>query len=78
MAPSSVKRDKLEALKAAGVTRISMGIQSLNDRLLEALGRQHSLKQIHKAYELCFQRMKENLTKMGWLPDNMPAEFVRK
>lgn len=52
MAPSSVKRDKLEALKAAGVTRISMGIQSLNDRLLEALGRQHSLKQIHKAYEL--------------------------
>nr|WP_246462525.1 radical SAM family heme chaperone HemW [Pelagicoccus albus] len=52
MAPSSVKRDKLEALKEAGVTRISMGIQSLNERLLDALGRQHSLKQIHKAYEL--------------------------
>ncbi|MBD5779918.1 radical SAM family heme chaperone HemW [Pelagicoccus sp. NFK12] len=52
MAPSSVKRDKLEALKEAGVTRISMGIQSLNERLLEALGRQHSLKQIHKAYNL--------------------------
>ncbi|MDQ8200784.1 radical SAM family heme chaperone HemW [Pelagicoccus enzymogenes] len=52
MAPSSVKRDKLEALKEAGVTRISMGIQSLNERLLEALGRQHSLKQIHKAYDL--------------------------
>lgn len=52
MAPSSVKRDKLEALKAAGVTRISMGIQSLNERLLDALGRQHSVKQIHKAYEL--------------------------
>lgn len=52
MAPSSVKRDKLEALKEAGVTRISMGIQSLNERLLDALGRQHSLKQIHKAYDL--------------------------
>ncbi|CAB9528109.1 dTDP-4-dehydrorhamnose [Seminavis robusta] len=36
------------------------------------------INEIHKAYELCFQRMKENLTKMGWLPDNMPAEFVRK
>jgi len=52
MAPSSVKRDKLEALKEAGVTRISMGIQSLNERLLDALGRQHSVKQIHKAYDL--------------------------
>lgn len=52
MAPSSVKRDKLEALKDAGVTRISMGIQSLNERLLDALGRQHSVKQIHKAYDL--------------------------
>jgi len=36
------------------------------------------INEIKKAYELCFQRMKENLTKMGWLPDNMPAEFVRK
>lgn len=36
------------------------------------------INEIHKAYEMCFQRMKENLTKMGWLPDNMPAEFVRK
>ncbi|MBK1877175.1 radical SAM family heme chaperone HemW [Pelagicoccus mobilis] len=52
MAPSSVKRDKLEALKEAGVTRISMGIQSLDERLLDALGRQHSVKQIHKAYDL--------------------------
>lgn len=52
MAPSSVKRDKLEALKEAGVTRISMGVQSLNERLLDALGRQHSVKQIQKAYDL--------------------------
>lgn len=52
MAPSSVKRDKLEALKDAGVSRISMGIQSLNERHLEALGRQHSKKQILKAYDL--------------------------
>lgn len=52
MAPSSVKRDKLEMLKALGVTRISMGIQSLDERLLDALGRQHSVNQIHKAYGL--------------------------
>jgi len=35
------------------------------------------INDIHTAYDLCFQRMKVNLTKMGWLPDNMPAEFVR-
>lgn len=52
MAPSSVKRDKLAALKDAGVTRISMGIQSLDERSLEALGRQHSRKQIMQAYDL--------------------------
>ncbi len=32
---------------------------------------------IKTAFDLCFQRMKENLTKLGWLPDNLPAEFVR-
>lgn len=32
---------------------------------------------IKTAVELCFQRMKVNLTEMGWLPDNLPAEFVR-
>mmetsp|Transcript_32938 Transcript_32938/g.46790 ORF Transcript_32938/g.46790 Transcript_32938/m.46790 type:complete len:316 (+) Transcript_32938:78-1025(+) len=36
------------------------------------------INDIKTAYDLCFQRMKVNLTKMGWLPDNMPAEFVRK
>uniref|UniRef100_A0A7R9WWB4 RmlD-like substrate binding domain-containing protein n=2 Tax=Craspedostauros australis TaxID=1486917 RepID=A0A7R9WWB4_9STRA len=35
------------------------------------------INDIHTAYDLCFQRMKVNLTKMGWLPDNMPAEFKR-
>lgn len=35
------------------------------------------LNDIKTACELCFQRMKVNLTEAGWLPDNMPAEFVR-
>lgn len=36
------------------------------------------INDIKTAFDLCFQRMKVNLTEMGWLPDNMPAEFVRK
>lgn len=35
------------------------------------------INDIKTACELCFQRMQKNLTDMGWLPDNMPAEFVR-
>jgi len=36
------------------------------------------INEIHVAYDLCFQRMKKNLEEMGWLPDNLPAELVRK
>jgi oxygen-independent coproporphyrinogen-3 oxidase len=51
MAPSTVKPDKLAVLKDLGVNRLSMGVQSFQPRLLEALGRQHSLEQIMRAYE---------------------------
>lgn len=55
MAPSTVKADKLKVLKEHGVTRISMGVQSFDDSLLAKLGRQHSRKQIFKAYDLIQQ-----------------------
>ena len=52
LAPSSVRADKLAALKALGVTRVSMGVQSFDDATLDALGRRHSPKQIMEAWEL--------------------------
>jgi 3,5-epimerase/4-reductase len=36
------------------------------------------INDIQTAFDLCFQRMKVNLEKMGWLPDNLPAEFKGK
>lgn len=36
------------------------------------------INDIKTAFDLCFQRMKVNLTEMGWLPDNMPPEFTTK
>ncbi|WP_221031799.1 radical SAM family heme chaperone HemW [Actomonas aquatica] len=51
MAPASVTEARLRALKDVGVTRISMGAQSFQPALLDALGRQHTLEQIHRAYE---------------------------
>ncbi|NUB12363.1 coproporphyrinogen III oxidase [Azospirillum brasilense] len=40
--PTSVEADKFRAFRAAGVNRLSMGIQALDDTALKFLGRQHS------------------------------------
>ena len=50
LAPSSVTERRLDALLEAGVTRVSLGVQSFQPGLLEALGRQHSVAQIARAH----------------------------
>ncbi|MFM9001814.1 MAG: radical SAM family heme chaperone HemW [Opitutia bacterium] len=52
LAPSSVRADKLAALREAGVTRVSLGVQSFDATTLEALGRRHSPKQVEEAWSL--------------------------
>ncbi|MEJ1973931.1 MAG: radical SAM family heme chaperone HemW [Lacunisphaera sp.] len=52
LAPATVTADRLAVLKSLGVTRVSMGVQSFNAGLLDALGRQHTPAQIYRAYEL--------------------------
>jgi len=39
--PTSVEADRFAALAAAGVNRVSLGVQSLDDEALRFLGRQH-------------------------------------
>lgn len=51
LAPASVTDARLGALKALGVTRVSMGVQSFSPPLLDALGRQHTREQVLRAYE---------------------------
>jgi oxygen-independent coproporphyrinogen-3 oxidase len=51
MAPASVTAERLRALREAGVTRISLGVQSFRPALLEALGRQHTREQVLRAYD---------------------------
>lgn len=46
-------------------------------KLMAAIPKDIVVNDIKTAMELNFQRMKVNLTEMGWLPDNMPKEFVR-
>ncbi len=49
--PTSVEQARLRDFRAAGVNRISMGIQSLNETDLHRLGRQHSAPQAIAALE---------------------------
>ncbi len=51
-APNQTTREKLEILRQAGVSRISMGIQSFSDKELSALGRQHNAKKARDALAL--------------------------
>ncbi len=50
--PGSLNQDKLGILRDGGVNRISIGVQSLNDRLLQRLGRSHDARTAHAACEL--------------------------
>jgi oxygen-independent coproporphyrinogen III oxidase len=49
--PESVDRESLAAYRAVGVTRISLGVQSLDDAILENLGRRHSARGARFAFE---------------------------
>ena len=50
--PSSVEADRFRGYRAAGVNRISLGVQSLNDADLKTLGRLHNAAQARAAVEI--------------------------
>lgn len=50
--PATVSEDKAKLLRDFGVNRISMGVQSLDENLLERLGRIHSREQVFKSFEI--------------------------
>jgi len=56
--PGTVNRARLEHIRDLGVNRVSLGVQSFDDRLLRFLGRQHSaavaFRTVSEALELGF------------------------
>ena len=52
MNPATVSQEKASALLASGVNRVSMGVQSWDDRHLKTLGRVHSSAQARRSYEI--------------------------
>ncbi|MBO0799899.1 MAG: radical SAM protein, partial [Blastocatellia bacterium] len=49
--PGTLRKSKLETLKGIGVTRLSLGIEHFDDRILAANGRAHLSPEIYRAYE---------------------------
>ena len=62
--PSSVESGRFQAFRDAGVSRISMGVQALNNDDLRRLGRLHSVEEARAAYQTaraCFDRVSFDL-----------------
>lgn len=62
--PSSVEADRFRGYRGAGVNRVSLGVQALNDRDLKFLGRLHDVEDALKAIRLAreiFPRMSFDL-----------------
>jgi putative oxygen-independent coproporphyrinogen III oxidase len=53
--PNSAEAQKFAAFRAAGVNRLSLGVQSLRDEELQFLGRGHSAAEARRAIELARQ-----------------------
>lgn len=49
-APQTVTESKMEALREMGVTRVSMGVQSLEDEVLRKNGRVHFARDVERAW----------------------------
>lgn len=50
--PTSVEAAKFRAFREAGVNRVSVGVQALNDADLQALGREHSAGEAKRAVDI--------------------------
>jgi oxygen-independent coproporphyrinogen-3 oxidase len=75
--PGTVEAAKFAAFREAGVTRVSLGIQSFNPRHLKALGRIHDDTEARRAAELAATHFETfNLDLMFALPGQTLAEAL--
>jgi oxygen-independent coproporphyrinogen-3 oxidase len=73
--PGTVEAEKFAGLRAAGINRISLGIQSFNDAHLRALGRIHDAAEARRAAELALRVFDNvNLDLMYALPEQTPEQ----
>lgn len=59
--PKTVDDEKLKTYKEIGINRISIGCQSLQDKILKSIGRVHTSSDFHKTYELIIKHGFSNI-----------------
>jgi oxygen-independent coproporphyrinogen-3 oxidase len=59
--PATVSLDKAKLLRSFGVNRISMGVQSLDEALLDRLGRVHSREMVFQSFDVLRQAGFDNV-----------------
>ena len=76
--PESVDRSKAQFLKSIGFNRISLGVQSMNDRYLRFLGRGHDARMAREAYDVLRQAgfANINLDLMYAFPQQTQQELI--
>jgi putative oxygen-independent coproporphyrinogen III oxidase len=75
--PTSVEAGRFRGYRAAGVNRLSIGVQALNDRDLKALGRTHSADEALAAIRTAAAIFERNTIDLiyGRSPDHWPAQW---
>ncbi len=77
--PGTFERDRFRAFREAGVTRLSIGVQSFDDAKLRALGRVHDSAQAQAAVEEAAHHFETfNLDLMYALPGQSVDELARE
>jgi oxygen-independent coproporphyrinogen-3 oxidase len=73
--PGTFEAEKFRQFRALGISRLSIGIQSLNPRHLKALGRIHDEREAYRAVEIAHAHFDNfNLDLMYALPEQSLAE----
>ena len=76
--PDTLTRAKLRAIREAGISRISINPQTMNDRTLEIIGRAHTAQQVREAYALAREEAIPhiNMDVIAGLPGENEADFA--
>lgn len=77
--PGTLEAGRFAGFRAAGVNRLSIGVQSFNDRHLKVLGRIHAADAAYAAYESAVQAgfRRINLDLMFGLPEQTAVEAMQ-